>query len=360
MANVKYRVVLDGEAEEALRRIMATPTSEHRMVVRAQIITRLAKGEAAKTIAGDLGLTPQSVCHWRQRFAEEGLRGLQERQRTGRKPSLPPATVQRIVERAAAGKRPPSCRKVAAETGVSKATVQRIWSANDLKPHLTRTFKLSNDPHFEEKFWDVIGLYLDPPDKAVVLCCDEKSQCQALERTQPALPLGVGHIRTQTHDYYRHGTITLFCALDYLSGRIVSRTAERHRHQEWLRFLKDLDREFDASLQIHLILDNYATHKHTEVKKWLAKHPRFHLHFTATSASWMNLVERFFRDITEDVIRAGSFRSVKELVESILQYLAERNAAPTRYVWKARGEEILRNIARARTCLAQAAQDQDN
>ena len=315
---------------------------------------------AAKAIAADLHISPQSVCLWRKRFAEEGLPGLQERARPGRNPRLPPATVQRIVERAVHGKGPTSCRRVARETGVSKATVQRIWSANDLKPHLTRTFKLSNDPHFEEKFWDVIGLYLDPPDQAVVLCCDEKSQCQALERTQPALPLGIGHIRTRTHDYYRHGTITLFCALDYLTGKLVSRTEERHRHQEWLRFLKDVDREFDPSLQIHLILDNYATHKHAKVRAWLAKHPRFHLHFTPTSASWMNLVERFFRDITEDVIRRGSFRSVKELVESILRYLAEHNTAPTRYVWKADGEEILRKINRARKRLADSSQNQDN
>lgn len=360
MPNTKYLVEVGANARHELQRIATSPTSEHRMVVRAQIILQLANGVPATDLAKDLHVSPQTVCHWRKRFAEEGPAGLEERHRSGRKPHLPPATVQAVVQRALSGQRPASCRTVAAETGVSKATVQRIWSANDLKPHLTRTFKLSNDPAFEEKFWDVIGLYLDPPEQAIVLCCDEKSQCQALERTQPALPLGLGHIRTQTHDYYRHGTLTLFAALDYLTGKLVSRTEAHHRHQEWLRFLKQIDKEFDRRLEIHVILDNYATHKHANVRAWLAKHPRFHLHFTPTSASWMNLVERFFRDISEDVIRRGSFRSVKELVESILRYLAERNTAPRRYVWRADGEQILRKIARARQRLAELAGTQDN
>ena len=235
---------------------------------------------------------------------------------------------------------------------VSPSTVQRIWSSNDIQPHLTRTFKISNDAHFEEKFWDVIGLYMNPPDKALVLCCDEKSQCQALERTQPALPLGVGHIRTATHDYIRHGTVTLFAALNYLEGKVVSMLADKHRHQEWLKFLKRIDRETPKGIELHLIADNYATHKHPEVQKWLAKHRRFHMHFTPTSASWMNLVERFFRDLTEDVVREGSFRHVKELCDEIMAYLAERNAHPTRYTWNAKGEEILRKIQRAKEALS--------
>ena len=223
-----------------------------------------------------------------------------------------------------------------------------LWQANDIKPHLTRTFKLSNDPQFEARFWDVIGLYLNPPDRALVLCCDEKSQCQALERTQPGLPLGVGHIKTRTHDYIRHGTVTLFAALSYLDGKILSRTAEQHTHKEWLAFLKLIDRETPGGLEIHLIMDNYATHKHPAVKSWLARHPRFHLHFTPTSSSWLNLVERFFRDLTQDVVREGSFGSVRELVRSMETYLAERNLAPKRYVWRKKGEEILAKISRAR------------
>ena len=238
--------------------------------------------------------------------------------------------------------------------GVSKATVQRLWAANDIKPHLSRTFKLSKDKHFETKFWDVIGLYLDPPEKALVLCCDEKSQCQALERTQPGLPLGIGHIKTKTHDYVRHGTLTLFAALNYLDGRLISRIAKRHRHQEWLAFLKIIDRETPCGLDIHLIADNYATHKHDEVRRWLAKHPRFHMHFTPTSSSWLNLVERFFRDLT-DYITEKSFASVGELSTAIIAFLVERNKNAKRYVWRAKGEDILRKVEAARQALAAAA-----
>ena len=238
--------------------------------------------------------------------------------------------------------------------GNSPASVQRIWAANDIKPHLTRTFKLSNDPHFEEKFWDVIGLYLDPPDKALVLCCDEKSQVQALERTQPGLPLGIGHIRTQSHDYVRHGTVTLFTALDYLQGHLISCIERQHRHQEWLEFLKKINRETPKHLQLHLIVDNYATHKHPTVKAWLEKHKRFHMHFTPTSSSWMNMVERFFRDITV-YLREGSFSTVRELESSITTFLALRNAQPTRYVWNAKGEDILNKIQQAREAMASQA-----
>jgi transposase len=235
---------------------------------------------------------------------------------------------------------------------VSPATVQRLWSANDIKPHSVRTFKLSQDQHFEAKFWDVVGLYLNPPDRALVLCCDEKSQCQALERTQPGLPLGIGHVRTRTHDYVRHGTITLFAALNYLDGKIISRVAARHTHAEWLTFLEQIDRQTPRELELHLIVDNYGTHKHPAVKAWLAKHPRFHMHFTPTSSSWMNLVERFFRDLTEEVIREGSFASVRELTQAIETYLAQRNLDPRPYRWHAKGEVILAKIQRAREAMA--------
>jgi transposase len=244
---------------------------------------------------------------------------------------------------------------MAREVGISPDSVHRIWRANDIKPHLVETFKLSNDKRFEEKFWDVIGLYLNPPDKALVLCCDEKSQCQALERTQPGLPLGQGHIRTQTHDYYRHGTLTLFAALNYLEGKLVARTEVQHTHVEWLRFLKQIDRETPKDLTIHLIMDNYCTHKEANVKAWLErKRQRFQVHFTPTGSSWMNLVERFFRDITQDVIREGSFTSVHELSEAIITYLTDRNEHPKLYRWKAKGEEILAKIQRAREAQAKA------
>ncbi len=240
---------------------------------------------------------------------------------------------------------------MAAAVGISHQSVHSIWKKNELKPHLLRTFKISKDPRFEEKFWDIIGLYLDPPDKALVLCCDEKSQCQALERTQPGLPLGIGHIRTRTHDYKRHGTITLFAALNYLEGKLITRTETRHTHVEWLRFLKQVDRETPKQLAIHVIADNYATHKHTRVKEWLKKHPRFQQHFTPTSSSWLNLVERFFADLTNDCIREGSFQSVRDLVAAIEEYLAARNENPKRYVWRAKGEAILRKVARAKEAL---------
>ena len=244
-----------------------------------------------------------------------------------------------------------SCRTMARAAGISSASVQRLWAASDIKPHLSRTFKLSNDKRFEEKFWDVIGLYLNPPDKALVLCCDEKSQCQALERTQPGLPLGIGHIRTKTHDYVRHGTLTLFAALNYLEGKLITRLAARHRHQEWLAFLKTIDDETPADLDIHIIADNYATHKHPTVTRWLERHARFHMHYTPTSSSWMNLVERFFRDLTE-FITEKSFASTRELADAIIAFLAARNENPRRYVWKAKGEDILRKINAARAALA--------
>ncbi len=240
---------------------------------------------------------------------------------------------------------------MARAAGISAASVQRLWAASDIKPHLSRTFKLSNDKCFEEKFWDVIGLYLNPPDKALVLCCDEKSQCQALERTQPGLPLGIGHIRTKTHDYVRHGTLTLFAALNYLEGKLITRLAARHRHQEWLAFLKTIDDETPGDLAIHIIADNYATHKHPAVTRWLDRHPRFHMHYTPTSSSWMNLVERFFRDLTE-FITEKSFASTRELADAIIAFLAARNENPQRYVWKAKSENILRKIDAARQALA--------
>ena len=233
----------------------------------------------------------------------------------------------------------------AAAAGMSHQSVLRIWRHNDLKPHLLRPFKISNDPQFERKFWDVIGLYLNPPDKALVLCCDEKSQCQALERTQPGLPLGIGHIRTQTHDYKRHGTITLFAALNYLDGKILSRTERHHTHVEWLRFLKQIDRETPPELQLHLIVDNYATHKHEEVGKWLKRHPRIVLHFTPTGSSWMNLVERWFAELTNRKLRRSAHRSVTELEADIRKWINAWNKDPKPFVWTKTADEILDTLA---------------
>lgn len=350
-------IELTDAEEKELRKRVSAATCSKRDSLRAAIILRRAEGMKQKDVAEELGVSVPCVNKWSQRFEHEGLGGLVDKPGRGRKSSIPPEVVARVIEEA--GKKPKprsrwSTRTMAKAAGISQSSVQRIWKANDLKPHVVEGFKLSNDPHFEEKFWDVIGLYLDPPERALVLCCDEKSQCQALERSQLGLPLNAGHKRTRTHDYIRHGTITLFAALDYLDGKLITRTEVRHTHVEWLRFLKQIDRETPKELDVHLIIDNYCTHKHEKVRAWLARRPRFHVHFTPTSSSWMNLVERFFGELTADVVREGSFTSVRELVKDIEAYLAERNLNPKPYRWRAEGEVILKKIQRARDVLNRA------
>lgn len=356
--------MITSEQRRELRAIISRPTASYRENRRAWIILNRAEGLSQTQTAAEVRVARPVVIKWEQRFRQAGLAGLADRKGRGRKPWIDPQVREKILVRAT---QPPrnrsrwSVRTMALSAGVSKATVQRLWSANDIKPHVVRTFKLSNDKHFETKFWDVIGLYLNPPDRALVLCCDEKSQCQALERTQPSLPLKGGHPCTRTHDYKRHGTITLFAALSYLEGKIFSATAAQHTHRQWLAFLKQLDAQTPAEVTLHLIADNYGTHKHPKVKSWMrwrnGRQQKAHgldrivLHFIPTSSSWLNLVERFFRDLTEDVVRAGSFESVQELVQRINNYLTERNLSPKRYVWKAKGAEILAKIQRARETL---------
>lgn len=353
------------EQEEQLRRFVNQPTCSQRMARRCKIILLRSEGVSQQETASRAGVRRTVVSHWEKRFKSGGIEGLSEARRSGRKSSVSDQIKAEIISEAT---RPPrghtqwSTRKMAKAKGVSNQTVHKLWQANDIKPHLTRTFKLSNDKHFETKFWDVIGLYLQPPDRALVLCCDEKSQCQALERSQPGLPLGMGHIRTATHDYTRHGTLTLFAALSYLDGKIFHNTAPKHTHREWLGFLKQIDREAPEGVCLHLIVDNYCTHKHARVSSWIKwrnqryrkQHgvDRLAQHFTPTSSSWMNLVERFFRDITVECIREGSFGSVKELTESIIAYMDDRNLHPTPYQWKAEGKEILEKINRARAKLS--------
>ncbi len=240
-----------------------------------------------------------------------------------------------------------STRTLAARVGISDSSVLRIWRANGLKPHLVETFKVSRDPQFVEKLEDIVGLYLSPPEHALVLCCDEKSQVQALDRTQPGLPLKKGRAGTLTHDYKRHGTTTLFAALNTLDGSVIARCDNRHRHHEWLTFLRQIDRETPKDKALHLICDNYATHKHPTVRAWLAKHPRFHVHFTPTSASWLNMVERFFRDITTERLRRGVFRSLPELINAIKEYIAVHNHDPKPFVWTAKANDILQKVIRA-------------
>ena len=359
MGRPKVPLELSAEQLAELRRVIAAPSSPQKLVLRARIAVLAGEGWDNKRIAAELHTSHVTVGHWRQRVLDEGLAGLVEAHRPGRPRTVRAEQVQTVLNEVV---QPPegrarwSCRSMARHSGLSASTVQRLWAANDLKPHRTRTFKVSKDPEFAAKFWDIVGLYLDPPARAVVLCCDEKSQCQALERSQPGLPLGQGQIATRTHDYYRHGTVTLFAALNYLNGKILAERALRHRHQEWLKFLKSIEADVPAGLDVHLVLDNYATHKHPKVMKWLAQRPRFHLHFTPTSASWINLVERFFRDLSQDVILPGSFASVGDLVDAIWKYLAERNLKPQRYQWKAEGKAILEKIARAKEALARSPQ----
>jgi transposase len=344
------------EKSELLRRVRAGSGSQ-RDGLRARIILLRAEGHKETAIAEKLHVSVATVCKWSQRFELHGLEGLKDQEGRGRRSWLSEEKIAAVVSRVTqppAGRGRWSVRSMAREMGISPGSVYNIWKRNELKPHLVRTFKISTDPHFEQKFWDVIGLYLNPPEKALVLCCDEKSQCQALERTQPGLPLGLGHIRTRTHDYKRHGTLTLFAALNYLEGKIISRTEQKHTHVEWLRFMKQIERETPPELQIHLIADNYSAHKHPKVKQWLQRHPRLVMHFTPTSSSWLNLIERFFAQLTEDVVREGSFGSVAQLLSAIEDYLLEWNHTPRPYRWHAKGEEILAKIQRARQAAAES------
>ena len=354
MARPIKLVTASADVRAELQRRAKASTSTHRDRFRANIILLRLDGLKVEDVAERVGTSMPTVSTWSSRFEEFGLDGLEDKAGRGRKASISTRKIERVITEVT---RPPknrkrwSVRSMGRHVGISHSTVQRIWSRSALKPHVTKTFKLSNDPNFEAKFWDVIGLYLDPPTNALVLCCDEKSQCQALERTQLGLPLASGRPRTMTHDYTRHGTITLFAALIALTGRLITRTEASHTHVEWLRFLKQIDRDTPKHLDLHLIADNYATHKHPKVKAWLKRHPRFKMHFTPTSSSWLNLVERFFADLTEDVIRSGSFTSVQELVADINAYLAERNADPKPYKWTAQGAAILDKIRRARAAL---------
>lgn len=354
MGRPRMQITLEPSQRAELQRRARSAKIPQRDSLRARIVLARAEGKKQQDVAKELGISHVIVSKWTRRFVALGIEGLNDAPGRGRKPSLPPEKAGMVITRAT---QPPpgrtrwSVRSMAREAGISRHSVHQIWRANRIKPHLIRTFKVSNDPRFEHKFWDVIGLYLNPPEKALVFCCDEKSQCQALERTQPGLPLGIGHIQTKTHDYIRHGTTTLFAALDYVEGTVLKRTESRHTHVEWLRFLKQIDRGTPKGLNLHLIVDNYCTHKHEKVREWLGKHPRFHVHFTPTSSSWLNLVERFFADITRECIRDGSFASVHQLEKNIHAYIDERNRNPVPYRWVADGETILNKINKARNLL---------
>jgi transposase len=333
-----------------------------RLVTRARIVLAAAEGKENKDIAAELKITRGAVARWRDRFVEAGVAALEkDAPRGGRPPKARDDLVRRIIEMTTQQKPTNathwSTRTLAKAIGTNRSLINRVWRANGLRPHLCRTFKVSNDPRFVEKLIDVVGLYLDPPEHALVLCVDEKSQIQALDRTQPSLPIYPGRCATMTHDYKRNGTTTLFAALDMLEGRLIAQCMPRHRHQEFIKFLKQIDAETPPELDLHLVVDNYATHKHPNVKAWLKRHSRFHLHFIPTSSSWLNLVERWFREITDKRIRRGVFRSVQQLIEAIRSYIDEHNDDPKPFVWTAKAEDILEKVRRARAVLDKIASE---
>jgi transposase len=353
---VASKITLDGKERKILERWSRGRSTPARLVLRAKIVLLAAKGQQNKDIASELETDRSIVGRWRLRFAQHGLTGIEkDAPRGGRKPTKRNKVVRRIVE-TTTQETPPnathwSTRSLAKQLGVSQSMVHRVWKVNGLKPHLSRTFKVSNDPHFVEKLVDVVGLYMNPPEHALVLCADEKSQIQALDRTQPSLPLKKGRCGTMTHDYKRNGTTTLFAALNVAEGRLIGKCMNRHRHQEWIKFLKLIDVETPVELDLHLIVDNYATHKHPKVKSWLKRHPRFHMHFTPTASSWLNLVERWFREITNQRIRRGTFHNVKQLQQAITDYIDKHNEEPRAFKWTAKANAILAKVRRARATL---------
>ena len=352
----RRRVMFDMDAQD-LDVLLSTSTSglsSVRSAQRANMVLMAAFGMVDSAIAEELGTSANRVRRWVARYVKLGVAGLQKDLPRGGRPA-DAALASRIValttQRRPEGATHWSTRTMARATGSSPATVMRVWRAHGLKPHLIERFKVSNDQRFEQKLVDIVGLYMNPPERAAVLCCDEKSQCQALDRTQPGLPLKKGRAATLTHDYKRNGTTCLFAALNVLDGQVISQCQSQHRHIEWLKFLRQIDREIDKDLAVHVVLDNYATHKHPNVLAWLKKHPRFHMHFTATSASWMNMVERFFRSLSTDRLERGVFRSVDELIHAIEQYVNVHNANPKPFIWTAKARDILEKVMRAKSKL---------
>ena len=356
MPRISPVVSLSADDLDQLVRWEAAQGTPQQVALRCRLILAAAAGKQDLEIAAAYDVNRHTAALWRQRVRTKGVAAVWEIQAgRGRKPVLSQAKRDAIL--AATLKAKPkgmthwSCRTMAQAQGVSKNTVNRLWQLHNLKPHRTKTFKLSRDPQFIEKLTDVVGLYLNPPDKAIVLCLDEKSQIQALDRTQPGLPLKKGRCGTMTHDYKRNGTTTLFAALNYLNGKVIGQCHSRHRHQEFLKFLRRLDREFPGDGQLHLILDNYGTHKTPEVQAWLKHHRRFVPHFIPTSSSWLNLIERWFGELTQKAVRRGVFLSVPDLLQTIDDFLSAWNENPKPFVWTAKLEEILKKIERARAKL---------
>ena len=346
----KSPITLSKEEHAQLRSMVNSRSLPHGLVNRARIVLMAGEKTPNQTIAQEVGLSAQSVCKWRQRYLQHGLSGLHDELRPGRPRSISDEKVAVLIRKTLKTKPQDgthwTIRSIAKETKLSRPTVHRIWQVFGLQPHRQRHFKLSTDPFFVEKVRDIVGLYLNPPDKAMVLCVDEKSQVQALDRTQPLLPMGLGYVEGITHDYVRHGTTTLFAALDIATGQVLTHCKSRHRHQEYLDFLKLVDANVPQDLAIHMVVDNYSTHKHPRVKRWLAAHPRYQVHYTPTYASWLNQVEIWFNLITQRAIRRGTFRSVKELVANIELFVKQYNPNSRPFVWTATADSILGKIKR--------------
>lgn len=355
---IAIKIELTQAEQTTLQSWARSRTLSKRQSERARIVLMAAGGSSNTDIAGELGIKQHTVGRWRSRFAEHRLEGIEKDLPRGGRPRSREAIESEII-RKTTQETPEnathwSTRSLAKHLNITQSMVHRVWKANDLRPHMVKTFKVSNDPHFEEKLVDVVGLYLNPPDKALVLSVDEKSQVQALDRTQPSLPIVPGRCGTMTHDYERHGTTTLFAAIDMVQGKVIANCMARHRHQEWLKFLKQIDAETPKDLDLHLIVDNYATHKHPKVKAWLNRNKRIHQHFIPTSSSWLNIIERFFRDLTDKRLRRGSFRNVPQLIDAIMAYIAEHNDYPKPFIWRKTVKEILDKVGRARVALNNA------
>src|SRR6516162_5206930 len=349
-------VIINPSQRETLQQWARSRSLPARQVERAKVVLLAAEGKTDLEIAASLKISNQKAARWRKRFLQFDLTGLEkDAPRPGRRPAISAKLKEDVIRRTTqlnpANATHWSTRTMAAEMGISEATVRRIWHAPGVKPHLLGGFKISKDKRFAEKLEDIVGLYLNPPEHAIVMCVDEKSQIQALDRTQPGLPLKKGRCGTMTHDYKRHGTATLFAALNVADGTVISMCDDRHRHQEWLHFLRVIDQVTPARKALHLIADNYATHKHTKVQRWLKRHPRFHVHFTPTSSSWLNMVERFFRDLTQNRLRRGVFRDVAELIMAIGNYIDRHNENPKPFIWTAKASDILEKVKRARRSL---------
>ena len=346
-------IELNKDEVALLNQLARSRSTTVRLSERSRIVLLAAQGKTNEQIAEALDITRQKAGRWRARYLQYGIGGIeQDAPRSGRISSLSDQTIEQVIQLTTQSQPEGithwSRRLMARAVGISESSVGRIWKAHGLKPHMIKSFKLSNDKQFAEKLEDVIGLYLSPPDNAVVFSCDEKSQMQALDRTQPGLPLKKGRCGTMTHDYKRNGTLTLFAALNTLTGEVLGTCAEQHRHQEWLKFLKIINKATPADKEIHIICDNYGTHKHPKVKSWLKYHKRFHIHFTPTSASWLNMVERFFRELTDKQLRRGVFRSVADLEQAVMAFIEAHNKTPSPFIWTKSAKDILEKVKRGR------------